>query len=164
MGPVGPMGAVGPMGPAGPKGADGAAGAAGPQGPQGLDGAQGPQGLEGPQGPQGPQGPAGATGPAGAMPVYFAGWVRYDATIRFGTGFTVVRLTPAGTYRITIPATVSGRFLTPVVTPSYLGVIGRVLAYTKSALDGSHTIDIEIRNLAGTLVDSDFSFLALDRS
>jgi hypothetical protein len=164
MGPMGPMGPVGPTGPAGAKGADGVAGPAGPQGSLGPEGPQGPQGLEGPQGPQGLQGPAGPTGPAGAMPVYFAGWVRGDATVRFGTGFTVSRVTTNGTYRVTIPATVTGRFLTPFVTSSNLGVLIRVVAYNKSALDGSHVIDIEIRNLSGALVDSDFTFIALDRS
>jgi hypothetical protein len=107
------------------------------------------------------------------MPVYFAGWI-LGATpvpsIRFGTGFSVARIGITGSYRITIPATPTGRFLAPLVSPvgTPIGtssmVIARIAAYSKSALDGSHMIDIEIHDLSGALVDSDFVFHALDRS
>lgn len=98
------------------------------------------------------------------MPVYFAGWVRGDTSIRYGTGFSVARLGVTGSYRITIPATTTGRFLVTVVTPNALNAIARIVAYNKNALDGSNTIDVEIRNLTGTLIDSDFNFIAMDRS
>ena len=119
----------------------------------------------GPAGPQGPAGVQGPTGPAGSSPVYFAGWVRGDASIRFGTGFTVTRIGLAGSYRITIPATSTGRFLAPVVTPSGSNVTASVVGYVKSGLDASHTIDIEIHAVTtGAFVDSDFTFIAMDRS
>ena len=97
------------------------------------------------------------------MPVYFAGWIRGDGTIRFGGGFQVVRMS-MGTYRITIQATSSGKFLTPLVGSSGVGVFARVVGYTKNGLDLSHTIDLEIRGLTGALVDGEFTFIALDRS
>ena len=100
------------------------------------------------------------------MPTYFAGWIVGNnplASIRFGTGFSVVRIGIVGSYRITIPATPTGRFLAPVVSPVAANVTARVAVYNKNG-DGSHTIDIEIRDLTGTLVDSDFIFHALDRS
>jgi hypothetical protein len=99
------------------------------------------------------------------MPVYFSGWVRADASIRFGTGFSVIRLTPTGNYRITIPATPSGRFLSTVVTPSATNAIARVVAFSRSALDGSSTIDVEIHDsVTGAFLDSDFNFVSIDRS
>ena len=102
------------------------------------------------------------------MPTYFAGWI-FGTTpvpsIRFGSGFSVVRgIGPVGTYRITILATPTGRFMAPLVSPVAANVTARVAAYNKSGTDLSHTIDIEIRDLTGTLVDSDFIFHALDRS
>ena len=106
----------------------------------------------------------GPAGPAGTSPAYSAGWVRSDATVRFGTGFTVVRIGGAGGYQITIPATSTGRFLATVVTPNAINATARVVAYNKSALDGSHTITIEIRDATGGLLDSDFTFIAMDRS
>ena len=90
--------------------------------------------------------------------------MRGDASIRFGTGFSVVRVGGAGGYRITIPATTTGRFLVTVVTPNAANAIARVVAYTKSALDSSNTIDVDIHDLTGALVDSDFTFIAMDRS
>ena len=104
-------------------------------------------------------------GPAGPSPVYRAGWVRGNATIRFGTGFTVVRSPGVtGQYRITIPATPTGKFIAAVVSPNAPDAIARVVAYTKNALDASHAIDIEIHNSLGVLVDSDFTFIAMDGS
>jgi Collagen triple helix repeat (20 copies) len=173
QGPAGSAGAMGPAGPVGPTGAagtDGAVGPAGPIGPIGLSGPSGPTGsagLTGPQGAPGAAGATGSTGPTGPMPTYFAGWIFGTSpvpSIRFGTGFSVTRIGPVGTYRITIPATPTGRFLAPVVSPAAANVTARVAAYNKSGTDLSHTIDIEIRDLTGTLVDSDFIFHAIDRS
>jgi hypothetical protein len=99
------------------------------------------------------------------MPVYFAGWVRGDASTRFGTGFSVTRLGPTGSYRITIAPTATGRFLTTLVTPSAANAIARVAMFSRNVLDGSSTIDIEIHDAtSGAFVDSDFNFLAVDRS
>lgn len=170
-GPAGPTGAQGPagnIGPAGATGAMGPAGLAGPTGAQGPSGDIGPAGATGPMGPiglQGPVGPTGPTGPTGATTNYFAGWVRGTAAIRFGTGFSVARFGAVGSYRITIPATVTGRFLVTTVSPSGANVYATVVLYAKSAIDQSHTIDIEIHSITtGALVDSDFNFIAIDRS
>jgi hypothetical protein len=107
--------------------------------------------------------------------------VRANATVRFGgvcgptvpfPCFTVSRIGVAGTYRIVIPATPSGRFLaTTVTTATPAGVpppptitFARIISYSKNPLDNSHTIDIEIHDLLGTLVDGDFTFIVIDRS
>ena len=51
------------------------------------------------------------------------------------------------------------------MTPNASNATARVIAYTKNGLDGSHAIDIEIRNaVTGNLVDSDFNFIAIDAS
>jgi hypothetical protein len=96
------------------------------------------------------------------MPVHFGGWIRSDATIGFGTGFTVTRRLSVGSYRITIPATPSGRPLVAVATPMSSAILlPRLVAYTHNA-DGSHTIDFDMRNTAGSLTDSDFNFIAIE--
>jgi hypothetical protein len=169
QGPVGPAGATGaqglpgPQGPIGPAGATGAQGLAGPQGPGGPQGPVGPPGGIGPQGEQGPAGPMGPVGPAGTGPFFIAGWVRADASIRTGNGFTVVRLS-AGTYRITIPPTPLGRFLVTTVSPVLPSAIARVVSYDKSGLDASHAIVIEIHDLTGAFLNSDFNFIVMERS
>ena len=121
----------------------------------------------GPAGATGSAGPAGPAGPPGPPPVYFAGWVRGDATVRFGTGFTVARLAlgTGGSYRITIPATATGRFLATVVTASGANMIARVAAFARNGLDGTSTVDVEIRDrVTGALVDGEFNFVSIDRS
>ena len=166
QGPAGPQGPGGPQGPIGPAGAPGAQGLAGPAGPAGPGGPQGPVGPPGgigPQGEQGPVGPIGPAGPAGTGPFYAAGWVRADASVRMGTGFTVVRLA-AGTYRITIPATPSGRFLVTTVSPVSANAIARVVSYDKSGLDASHAIVIEIHDLTGAFLSGEFNFIVMERS
>jgi len=99
-------------------------------------------------------------GPAGPMPAHFSGWITRAAAIRFGSNFTVTHLT-VGSYRISIAPTPSGHALIPVATPATAMLFPRIVAYTLNA-DGSHTIDIEIRNVAGTLIDSDFTFVAME--
>jgi hypothetical protein len=105
----------------------------------------------------------GPAGPAGTGPFFIAAWVRADASIRHGGGFTVVRLS-AGTYRITIPPTPFGRFLVTTVSPVSANAIARVVSYDKSGLDASHAIVIEIRDLAGAFLNSDFNFIVMERS
>ena len=176
-GPAGSAGAAGAIGPAGPAGSAGAAGSVGPAGPMGPAGpaglpgsvgATGPEGSAGPQGAPGAAGLPGATGPAGPagpMPIYFAGWVRGNAAIRFGNGFTVIRVGITGSYRITLPPTPSGRFPVTVVTPTNANAIARVVAFGRNAMDGTSVIDIEIHDATtGDFVDSDFSFISIDRS
>jgi hypothetical protein len=76
-----------------------------------------------------------------------------------------MRLGPTGSYRITIPATATGRFLTTIVTPSATNAIARVVTFSRNALDGSSTIDIEVHDAtSGAFVDSDFNFISVDRS
>jgi Collagen triple helix repeat (20 copies) len=168
-GPAGPAGPTGSEGPTGPTGATGAQGVPGPQGltglqgPMGLQGPIGPPGGIGPQGEPGPVGPTGPAGPTGASPFYAAGWVRADATIRHGNGFTVVRMA-AGTYRITIPPTPLGRFLVTVATPVAPNAIARIVSYDKSGLDASHAIVIEIHDLTGAFLNSVFNFIVSERS
>jgi hypothetical protein len=89
--------------------------------------------------------------------------VTFDGTIRYGGGFTVVRLS-AGTFRITIPRTPLGRFLVTAVTPVAANAIARVVSYDKSGLDGSHAIVIEIHDLTGAFLNSDFNFIVSERS
>ena len=108
-------------------------------------------------------GPTGPAGPAGTGPLSFAGWVRADAGIRHGGGFAVVRIT-TGTYRITIPPTALGRFLVTVATPVAANAIARIASYDKSGLDLSHAIVIEIHDLTGALLNSDFNFVVMERS
>ena len=105
----------------------------------------------------------GPEGPAGTGPFYVAGWVRADASVRMGTGFTVVRLA-AGTYRIAIPPTTTGRFLVTTVSPVSASAIARVVSYDKSGLDASHAIVIEIHDLTGAFLSSEFNFIVMERS
>ena len=191
-GPQGPQGPTGPAGPAGPAGPSGSAGSAGPAGPQGPPGPTGPAGgagaagATGAAGPMGPAGPAGATGaagpigmmgatgatgavgpagPAGPLPYYVAGWVKSDATVKFGNKFKVAKTGLAGTYRITTDPSPTGLFPATVVTPVGPNTIARVVAISKNGLDGTFAIDIEIHDAtSGALVDSDFNFMCLDRS
>jgi hypothetical protein len=159
-GAAGPTGSTGPAGPAGPKGDAGPTGATGPTGPTGAVGPIGMPGPTGSTGPAGATGPMGPMGPAGPMPAHFAGWITRTGTIRFGGGFTATHLN-VGSYRIAIPATPSGRPMTVVATLNGLSLFIRIVAYTQNS-DGSHTIDIDIRNSATTLTDCDFTFIAME--
>jgi len=99
------------------------------------------------------------------MPTYFAGYVRGDSTVRFGTGFTVTRLGVTGSYRITIGAISSGRFLAPLVSSASLNTVVRVVGYSRSAIDSSTTIDVEVHDATtGVLVDGDFTLFVVERS
>ena len=99
------------------------------------------------------------------MPVYLAGYVRADATIRFGSGFTITRVAVAGSYRITVPLATSTKFFAPVATPVRLHTIARIALINRDAVTGIVTFDIEIRDLTtDALVDGDFSFIAFERS
>ena len=70
-----------------------------------------------------------------------------------------------GSYRITVPPTPTGKFLATVVTPVSANAIARVMQFSRNALDGTSTIDIEIHDATtGAFVDSDFNFIALDQS
>jgi hypothetical protein len=99
------------------------------------------------------------------MPTYVAGWVNGgNATIRFGTGFSVERIGATGGYRLTLPATASGAMLATVVTPSGPDRVGRISQVQQNA-DGSLLVDVEIRTSStGALINGDFHFIALEAS
>jgi hypothetical protein len=84
--------------------------------------------------------------------------------VRWGTGFTVARLGVTGSYRITIPPTPTMRFLAASVTPVAANRTARIVQFVRNAADGSSWIDVEIRDLSGNFTDSDFNFIAIDRS
>jgi len=88
------------------------------------------------------------------MPVYLAGYVNANATVRFGSGFTVSRWFVAGSYRITIPAATSTKFFAPVATSVALHTVARIALIQRDALTGNLLFDIEIRDLTtDALVD-----------
>ena len=105
----------------------------------------------------------GPQGPAGFGAAYVAGAVKFDATVKFGAGFTVARNGSVGGYRVTVAPTSTGHQLVALVTQLTANAIARVVAYTLNA-NGTHTIDVEVRDLSGRLLDSDFNFVAIDRS
>jgi hypothetical protein len=105
------------------------------------------------------------------MPGYVAGWVLGTTVIKSGAGFTVSRLGlgVAGSYHIVIPLPTGAKFFIPSVTAFGSTASGRRnlanIAMMKSDGLGSFVIDIEIRDLVtSNLVDSDFTFIALERS
>jgi hypothetical protein len=77
------------------------------------------------------------------VPVYLAGYVFGNATIRFGSGFTVARQGGTGSYRITILAAVSSKNFATVATPVALHTIARI-AFTQR--DGSRATFDRYRN------------------
>jgi hypothetical protein len=99
------------------------------------------------------------------MPTYFAGRVTSSGSIAMGGGtlFTATRLS-LGLYRLDFPKTASGRFLMTVVTPWGTAAIARIVNSSKSAVDGTHLVQIEMRDAAGALVDAEFTFITLERS
>jgi hypothetical protein len=99
------------------------------------------------------------------MPTYIAGWVNGgNATIRFGSGFSVERIGAAGGYRLRLPATASGAMLATVVTPSGPDRVGRISQIQQNA-DGSLIVDVEIRTASGgTLINGDFHFISVEAS
>jgi len=99
------------------------------------------------------------------MPVYLAGYVNANATIKYGSGFTITRNVVAGSYRITIPAATSTKFFAPVVSTVAVHTIARIALVQKDALTGNFLIDVEIRDATtDALLDGAFSFIALERS
>jgi hypothetical protein len=99
------------------------------------------------------------------MPVYFAGWVRGDATVRFGSGFSVTRVGVTGSYRITVSTSLTAAFLATTVTPVATGRVARVAVFAQDPISKTSKIDVEIRDIAtGALVDCDFNFIAIPRS
>jgi hypothetical protein len=93
--------------------------------------------------------------------VYFAGLIRADGTIRSGTGFTLTRLS-TGSYRIDFPA--DSRFL--VTTPSAWApaAAARIATFSRSGTDLTSFVIVELRDLTGALVDSEWSFMTIERS
>jgi hypothetical protein len=50
------------------------------------------------------------------------------------------------------------------VSPVWPSAIARVASYDKSGLDASHAIVIEIHDLTGAFLNSDFNFIVMERS
>jgi hypothetical protein len=115
------------------------------------------------------------------MPTYFAGRILGDTgAISSGSNFVSVVRNSVGSYTIVLPEIASRRFLMTVVTPT--GVLhggvapawglpdtrplfARVVSSTRSALSPlTTTIVISIFDAAGAPVDSDFDFIAVERS
>jgi hypothetical protein len=98
------------------------------------------------------------------MPTYYAGVVNANASVKFGTGFTVTRLNLTGSYVIafTVPQT---KFFAFAVTPAAVGRIARVLI-SRDATTGVYTNHVQIHDAAApyNAVDGDFSFIAVERS
>ncbi|WP_083856627.1 collagen-like protein [Nitrolancea hollandica] len=153
---VGPMGPAGPPGPAGPKGDTGATGETGPQGPAGPKGDRGETGPQGPAGPKGDPGPPGETGPAGPAgengAKHVSGMVRWDGSIRSGSGFTV-RKVGTGQYYVDIVAgTFSGPTIPVPIVAGQSSVNGRstiapVPQFTYNEADGSLTFFLLTKEL-----------------
>ena len=99
------------------------------------------------------------------MPGYVAGWVNATSSIKWGSGFTVTRVSVTGSYRITIPPGTPSKFFAPSVTPSTLHTIARIAQIQRDPLTGKFLIDVEIRDMTSNdFIDGDFSFIALERS
>jgi hypothetical protein len=108
------------------------------------------------------------------MPNYVAGWVSGLTSggaplIKAGTGFTVIRGTggPSGSYTIAIPEGSPARqFITTVTVMSPTAQIryARIVRIAKNALTRAFEFDIEIRDSTNVMVDSEFTFIALERS
>ena len=93
-------------------------------------------------------------------PLYRAGWVRADGSVRIGASITATHPS-SGRYRISITGTPIGRQLVPVVSPTTTNTIARIVSYLQNP-DGSHVIDVEIRNTSGALTDNEFTFIAME--
>ena len=100
------------------------------------------------------------------MPVYLAGYVNANASIRYGVGFTVSRFPGnVGQYRIAVPVATSTKFFAPVASSVTLHTIARLALVNRDAITGQVTFDIEIRDLTtDALIDGPFSFIAVERS
>ena len=117
--------------------------------------------IVGPQGPTGDVGPTGPQGPAGATVNYFAGAVFGTGSVKAGVNFAARRLgTGAGSYRITTSTSANGAVLSAVVTPLTAGLNWKITAITPQS-NGSSCVDVEFRNSAGTVTDTDFYFIII---
>jgi len=93
------------------------------------------------------------------MPVYLAGYINSNGTVKYGGGFTVThKLT--GAYVITI---VSSKIFVPVATSVALRLIPRVAASQADAF-GNFVIQIELRDSSTSMIDGDFTFIAVEKS
>jgi hypothetical protein len=93
--------------------------------------------------------------------IYFAGLIRADGSVRSGTGFTLTRLS-TGTYRIDFPA--DARFLVTTPTAWAPAAAARIASFSRSGTDLTSFVVIELRDLTGALVDSEWSFATIERS
>jgi hypothetical protein len=109
------------------------------------------------------------------MPNFVAGWINGvtaggSPIIRSGTGFTIIRGTggPSGSYTLAIPemSSPAKQFIATVTAMSPTGSIkyARIVRIGKNALTRMFEFDIEIRDSTNVMVDSEFTFIALERS
>ena len=95
--------------------------------------------------------------------MYFAGWIRANATVSMGTGFTVSRNLVQGSYLVTANATSTGLNMVPIVTPAQPNVHARIVQFFRDA-SLKNNFEVEMRDNDGNLVDSDFTFILIQRS
>jgi hypothetical protein len=94
------------------------------------------------------------------MPVHFAGWVNANASVRWGSGFTVSRV--GLLYRVAMPST---RPILAVVSPIGTNRVARVAQSVWDSVNGIAVVDIEIRDMnSGAVIDGGFNFIALQDS
>jgi len=93
------------------------------------------------------------------MPVFLAGYISSNGTIKYGGGFTVTRKLP-GAYVITI---VSSKIFVPVATSVAMRLIPRV-ASSQADGAGNFVIQIELRDSSTSMIDGDFTFIAVEKS
>jgi hypothetical protein len=127
----------------------------GPTGPAGPQGPTGPQGDTGPAGPQGPVGPAGPAGP-GVQPHVVN--VTADGTIGSGSDPSAVSITRVvkGQYRINFNTS------SIAACPQIVDFNEPFpLLYTSGANSSLKEVDVQVFDLQGDLVDSDFRLTML---
>jgi hypothetical protein len=108
---------------------------------------------------QGPQ------GVPGVSPFYVAGWILGTATVQSGTGFTVQRFGPTGSYQVQVPQPPSKKMLIPAVSTFAPNTVARIVSWSRDGLTGTTTIIIEVHTVdTNTLVDGDLLLIVAERS
>jgi hypothetical protein len=173
-GPKGDTGATGGLGPVGPQGSQG------PKGDTGATGGLGPMGPQGPKGDQGEQGPAGAQGPAGQT---LSVTVLPNVIIACGPGcltwtgpndpasmhIIAISSPHPGLFHVTYDRWVSGC----TVSATQVNGDGRETNFDQGGAPpplvitaqigylNEHNVDVLVRDLSGTPVDSDVSLVVV---
>jgi len=134
------------MGPTGPTGTTGARGSTGPTGPTGATGV----------GLTGATGPTGARGPAGNALRISSGFVNGSGTAS-ANGFTAQRIS-AGRYNVSFtPAFPT----TPTISVTFGATTS--VRFLGGVINTAGGVELSIRDEIGTLVDTDFWLIAVQR-